>query len=93
LGQDVAQAILRSHLEKYDCHVEFNTELRSFEQHSDYVQIHLVRHEDGNETAETLSAAYLVGADGAKGCVVRKLLGLSFHGETREADGVVIADV
>ncbi|KZT18997.1 hypothetical protein NEOLEDRAFT_1142708 [Neolentinus lepideus HHB14362 ss-1] len=92
IGQDVAQAILRSHLEKYDCHVEFNTELRTFEQHSDYVQIRLVRHGDGNETAETLSAAYLVGADGAKG-VVRKTLGISFDGETRQDNSVILADV
>ncbi|KZT20171.1 monooxygenase [Neolentinus lepideus HHB14362 ss-1] len=92
LGQDVAQAILRSHLEKYNCHVEFNTELGAFEQHSDYVQIHLVRHEGGNETPETFSAAYLVGADGAKG-VVRKLLGLSFDGETRQGYSIVLADV
>lgn len=58
---------------------------------------------------ETIVAKYLVGADGARGILqrsvlpylhltrllgpTRKLLGLSFQGETRDADGMVWADV
>ncbi|TFK47804.1 monooxygenase [Heliocybe sulcata] len=91
LGQDVAQSILRSHLEKYGCHVEHGTELRTLDQHADRVEAQIVKHEDGNESPETFSASYVVGADGARGAV-RKLLGLSFEGQSTGV-GVIIADV
>ncbi|KZT20697.1 hypothetical protein NEOLEDRAFT_829633 [Neolentinus lepideus HHB14362 ss-1] len=91
LGQDVAQGILRSHLEKYNCQVEFGTELQDFEQQPDHVVVHLIKHAEGNDTPETLSVSYVIGADGARG-VVRKMLGLAFLGETRPGDAAIIAD-
>ncbi|TFK47801.1 hypothetical protein OE88DRAFT_1665414 [Heliocybe sulcata] len=91
LGQDMAQAILRSHLEKYGCHVEHGTALCNFEQHPDHVEVNLAKNQDGTESQETFSASYVVGADGARG-IVRKLLGLSFDGESTGV-GVIIADV
>ncbi|KIM82983.1 hypothetical protein PILCRDRAFT_53725, partial [Piloderma croceum F 1598] len=39
IGQNVTEAILRSHIEKYSCHVELSTRLESFEQQSDHVVV------------------------------------------------------
>ncbi|TFK51512.1 monooxygenase [Heliocybe sulcata] len=91
LGQDVAQGILQSHLEKYDCQVEFGTELCDFKQHADHVETHLVKHNERGQIPETAAVSYIIGADGAKG-VVRNTLGLPFPGETR-GDAGIVADV
>ena len=58
---------MRSHLEKYGCAVELNTELESFEQTNDRVLAKLVKKVDGKEVPETFEASYLIGADGGKG--------------------------
>ncbi|KAI0919086.1 hypothetical protein AcW1_003446 [Taiwanofungus camphoratus] len=81
LGQDRSEAILRSHLAKYDCCVELGTELVSFEQHVDHVKADVIRRNGDEEYRETVISRWLVGADGARG-IVRKQLGLSFLGET-----------
>jgi 2-polyprenyl-6-methoxyphenol hydroxylase-like FAD-dependent oxidoreductase len=70
IGQNVTEAILRSHIEKYSCHVELSTRLQSFEQQSDHVIAQLVKTtDDGQEVPETLSVQFLLGADGARGTV------------------------
>ena len=67
LGQPRIEAILRSHLEKYGCSVEFATEVQSFEDDGDRVLAKIVKKRDGEEVPETFEASYLIGADGAKG--------------------------
>ncbi|TFY60193.1 hypothetical protein EVG20_g7507 [Dentipellis fragilis] len=93
LGQDAACGVLRGHLKAYGPEVELATELVQLEQHGDYVTAGVVvRRQDGEEFEDTITAKYVVGADGAKG-VVRKLLGLTFLGETRDRLHVLIGDV
>jgi hypothetical protein len=110
MGQDRIESILRSHLETFKCRVELGTKLRSFEQHSNHVDVdlQLVITQNGQdlteEITETACFDWVVGADGAHGKyltsgkysriqtesdvlltgVVRKALGLTFLGETRE---------
>jgi hypothetical protein len=107
----VSEAIFRSHIERYSCHVELATRLQSFEQKSDHVVAQLVRTtDDGREVPETVSVSFLLGTDGARGTlgvqlpiqidaelfatgVVRKMLGLTFVGQTREAELIVTGDI
>ncbi|KAK0434565.1 FAD binding domain-containing protein [Armillaria borealis] len=90
LGQDHLETILRRELEeKYHCPVELGTELLSFSQEKDYVNATL-RTLDG--TQQDLTFSWLLGADGARG-VVRKMLGLSFLGETSNIDKIVVGDI
>lgn len=107
LGQDHLEGILRSALEKHGCPVELNTELLSFDQNEDSVTAHLAKWvyhhdhhaapDDGHEPSlmdreEVATFQYLVGTDGARG-TTRKLLGLSFLGETRHMDKLVVGDI
>jgi len=93
VSQSVTEAILRSHIEKYSCHVELATRLQSFEQKSDHVVAQLVKTtDDGQEVPETLSVKFLLGSDGARG-VVRKMLGLTFVGQTCEEELIVTGDI
>lgn len=63
-----------------------------FEQTADGITAHLIKRVGDKETHEDVFAEWLVGAEGAKS-VTRKQLGLTFEGETREADRLLIADV
>ncbi|KAA1469152.1 hypothetical protein DENSPDRAFT_870155 [Dentipellis sp. KUC8613] len=92
LGQDAACGILRDHLRTFGIEVELATELVHLEQQEDSVTADVIRKQDGKETRNTITAKYVIGADGAKGAV-RKLLDLSFLGETRDALHVIIGDV
>ncbi|KAK0239563.1 FAD binding domain-containing protein [Armillaria nabsnona] len=92
MGQDRHEAILRQHLAKYDVHVELGTELLSFEQTEDHVSATLSKTVDGNQVEEKTEFKWLVGADGASS-MVRKTLGLSFLGESRQAENFVIGDI
>lgn len=65
LGQNRAEAILRSHLEKYGCYVELGAELRTLVQNLDYVTAHVVRKHGDEETTETIACRWMVGADGS----------------------------
>ena len=67
LGQPTIEAILRSHLEKYGCSVEFASELQSSEDDGNHVLAKIFKRGDGDEVSETFKASYLIGADGAKG--------------------------
>lgn len=73
LGQGKVEGILRKHLEQYGCHVEFGTELRSFEQHADNVVAHVVKLSDEEERPETVTCHWLVGTDGARGTLFSHL--------------------
>lgn len=94
LGQDHQEHILRTHVERLGGTIEFNTELRSFEQVDSKVIAHLVSvSASGAETEETAEFQYLVGADGARSAV-RKHLDAQFLGETKD-DGftLVVGDI
>ncbi|PCH36612.1 monooxygenase [Wolfiporia cocos MD-104 SS10] len=82
LGQSHVESILRSHLAQYGCQVELGIELQTFEQYTDHVVAQVSRKVGDGEEPEAITARWLVGADGARG-IVRKKLGLSFLGETR----------
>jgi len=69
-------------------HDQLATELVSFTQDPDGVTA-LVRHAGQDEE---IRADYLVGSDGGRS-TVRRALGVSFAGETREEQRMVIADV
>ncbi|KDQ10916.1 hypothetical protein BOTBODRAFT_163427 [Botryobasidium botryosum FD-172 SS1] len=95
--QDIIEAVLRDALKQHGIHVELGKELVSFEQDDEGVTAHILVHgldADGSHTTttETLKVGWLLGADGAKG-IVRKSLGLTFLGETRDADALLLADV
>ncbi|EGN97139.1 hypothetical protein SERLA73DRAFT_183757 [Serpula lacrymans var. lacrymans S7.3] len=92
LGQQTLEGILRGHLEKLSCFVETGTELRSIEQFPDHVIAHVVKKQNGEEVTEIIKAKWLIGADGAKS-VVRKQLGLTFLGETREDSRSITGDI
>ncbi len=66
LGQAHNEEILRAHLAKHDVYIELCTELVGFEQSESGVTAHIVKHENGNETQETVHTRWLVGADGAR---------------------------
>jgi len=80
IGQNRTEAVLRAHLEKHGYQVEWNTELRGFEQHSDRVTAHMIKSPGSEETSENIDCHWLVGADGGKSAV-RKQLGFKFLGE------------
>ena len=92
LGQNHHEKILRSHLEKMGTVVEFGSELKGFEQFEDHVVVQIVRRSHGEESLEEYQVPWLVGTDGARS-IVRKTLSLSFLGETREADEMVVGDI
>jgi 2-polyprenyl-6-methoxyphenol hydroxylase-like FAD-dependent oxidoreductase len=92
LGQQHHEKILRSHLEKMGTVVEFGSELKGFEQFEDHVTVQIVRRSHGEESLEETQVPWLVGTDGARS-IVRKTLALSFLGETREADEMVVGDI
>ncbi|KAG7445128.1 uncharacterized protein BT62DRAFT_211533 [Guyanagaster necrorhizus] len=91
LGQDRHEQILREHLAKYRCEVELGTELVSFEQFADHVVSRVIKTHDGQAVEETIESRWLVGAEGAHS-VVRKSLGLTFLGETRQ-ENMVVGDI
>ena len=80
-------------MKKYNSSIELGTELVSLEQFDDRVQVKVHKRTPENSEFEEESSTYkwVVGADGARG-VVRKLLGLSFLGETKD-EKFVIGDI
>jgi 2-polyprenyl-6-methoxyphenol hydroxylase-like FAD-dependent oxidoreductase len=94
LGQESTEMLLRRRLfERFGLTVEFGTELLDFEQSADQVTAHLctIKTEGSESTEETVTVQYLVGTDGGRS-VVRKKLGVSFIGETR-TDTLIYGDV
>ncbi|CCM05220.1 uncharacterized protein FIBRA_07430 [Fibroporia radiculosa] len=92
LGQYNTEAILRAHLEKLGCHVELGVELCGFEQYPDGVIAHVIKRAGDREESGIIRCHWLVGADGARG-IVRKQLGLTFLGETREDVHAVVGEI
>ncbi|KAK0188577.1 FAD binding domain-containing protein [Armillaria mellea] len=92
IGQDIHEEILRGHLTKYGVEVELGTELVSFEQSPDRVVSCVVKTRDGDRFEESIESQWIIGAEGAHS-VVRKTLGLTFLGETREGDHFVVGDI
>ncbi|KAL1746389.1 FAD binding domain-containing protein [Schizophyllum fasciatum] len=89
MGQDRFEALLCRHLEAHACKVERGTELRSFKKDVDFVTVELAKTGCAIEHAKF---EFLIGADGGHSAV-RKVLGLSFLGETREEQAMVVGDI
>ncbi|SFL92995.1 FAD-dependent monooxygenase [Salibacterium qingdaonense] len=77
LPQDEHERLLINRLKKKGIEVEWNTELSSFWQHEDHVEV-VMEKENGRETS---SFTYVCGCDGAHSSV-RKALDLPFAGKT-----------
>ncbi|KAF7356663.1 FAD-binding-3 domain-containing protein [Mycena venus] len=94
LGQDHLEQILRTELQKLGCETEWGTTLLSFEQleGADCVRTCISRPHGDDHVTETITFDYVVGTDGARG-MIRKSLGLTFLGETSNADRLVVGDV
>lgn len=78
---------LRDRLHELGVDVEYRCELRELSQTSDTVSATI----GTPHGAETITAGYLVGADGAAS-VVRKQVGIGFLGSTHEEDRILIVD-
>ncbi|QIA24166.1 MAG: hypothetical protein EOS23_32230 [Mesorhizobium sp.] len=87
LPQDIHERVLIKHLQRAGVEVEHNTELVAFEDNGNSVVATL--HKNGKD--ETVSAAYLVGSDGARSAV-RHGLNIGFPGGTYE-QAFYVADV
>ncbi|GAA1975112.1 FAD-dependent monooxygenase [Amycolatopsis minnesotensis] len=81
------EEILRARLAELGAHVELSTELTGFAQDDDGVTATLT----SRGSTETVRARYLVGADGGRS-TVRKRLGIAFPGETDERTTMLFAD-
>ncbi|EIW84631.1 hypothetical protein CONPUDRAFT_149512 [Coniophora puteana RWD-64-598 SS2] len=88
LGQNIAEGIFMSHLAELGCIVEYGKELRGFTQNEKGVVAEISAWNGERDVSETIEAQFLIGADGA----TRKLLNLTFLGETREMTTVVTCD-
>jgi hypothetical protein len=80
-------------MKKYNSSIELGTELVSLEQFDDRVEVKIHKRNTENSEVEEESSTYkwVVGTDGARG-VVRKSLGLTFQGETKD-EKFVIGDI
>ncbi|KAF9002957.1 FAD binding domain-containing protein [Cyathus striatus] len=92
VGQNHQEAILRAHIRKYGVEIELGTALKDLQQNDDYVTAHLIKTISDEAAPEVANFSYLVGADGARS-VVRKILGLSFLGESLEGGTIKIGDI
>ncbi|KAI6016653.1 hypothetical protein PISMIDRAFT_12663 [Pisolithus microcarpus 441] len=94
MGQPVLEAIIREHLANLGYTVELGTRLISFSQDERCVKAKVVKYrsDDGEEIEEDVEAAYLIGADGAKG-MIRKRLELTFLGSTLENNYMEFGDI
>ncbi|KAG2121921.1 FAD binding domain-containing protein [Suillus clintonianus] len=87
MGQQLLDVILRRHLQRFSCSVELG-ELCSFEQSDEGVTAVLAK----NGELETFDTKWIIGADGGKS-VVRKQLGLTFLGVTRDDFRFITGDI
>ncbi|MER6502745.1 FAD-dependent monooxygenase [Streptomyces sp. NPDC001455] len=89
MPQSRVEEILRERLAEYGVAVELGTELVEFEQtDADRVTATVAT----AQGTEQVSAAYLVGCDGGRS-LVRKRLGISFEGFTEEDKQLIVGDV
>ncbi|KAJ7484686.1 FAD binding domain-containing protein [Mycena latifolia] len=89
VGQAMLEDVLRRQLAALGCPMEYGKKLIGIRQDAHNVSA-LVELSDGR--TETVKCAFLVAADGAKGHS-RRLLGIPFIGETKEADRLLTANV
>ena len=90
LGQENLEEIIQAEMKKYNSSIELGVELVSLEQFDDRVEVKIHKRNTENTELEEESSTYkwVVGADGARG-IVRKSLGLTFLGETKDEKFVV----
>lgn len=88
LGQSDTEAVLRARLAEFGVRVELSTELADFTADQAGVSATLIH--DGS--TESLRVDYLVGADGGRS-TVRKRLGIAFEGTTDESIRMLLGDV
>ena len=67
VGQDTNCAILAKHLKALGVSMEFETELIALGQDENIVTAALKSHGDGTSSTEVVRAAFVLGADGARG--------------------------
>ena len=93
LGQQNLEDIIQTEMKKYNSFIELGTELVSLEQFDDRVEVKIHKRNTENSEIEEESSTYkwVVGADGARG-VVRKSLGLTFQGKTKD-ESFVVGDI
>ena len=87
------EKIVKTEMKKYNSSIELGVELVSLEQFDDRVEVKIHKRNTENSEIEEESSIYkwVVGADGARG-VVRKALGLTFLGETKD-EKFLIGDI
>ena len=67
------EAVLRSHLAKYGCQVELNSEIVDLQQFDDRVEATVKVTTEGGDVTETKSYRWLVGADGGRSTLDRSM--------------------
>ena len=93
LGQDHLEEVLRASLAVYGVYAELDTELVAISQDKDRATATIVKHSGTDrEHREVITYPFVVGTDGARG-VCRKLLGMTFLGETRNVENLIIGDI
>ncbi|KAL1747961.1 FAD binding domain-containing protein [Schizophyllum fasciatum] len=93
LGQDHLEEVLRASLAVYGVQAELDTELVAISQDKDHATATIVKHPGSDkETREVITYPFVVGTDGARGAC-RKLLGMTFLGETRNVENLIIGDI
>ena len=93
LGQENLEKIIQTEMKKYNSYIEIGVELVSLEQLDDGVEVKLHKRNTQNSEVEEEISKYdwVVGTDGARG-PIRKLLGLTFLGETK-VEKMVVGDI
>ncbi|TFK39989.1 FAD binding domain-containing protein [Crucibulum laeve] len=94
LGQDRLEKLFHAKLAEFGVSVELGTELASFSQTADHVDVKLLRRgmdPEAEGVLEDSTYEWMIGTDGARG-VVRKQLGLTFLGE-RAVENFVVGDI
>ncbi|KAI0752573.1 FAD binding domain-containing protein [Daedaleopsis nitida] len=92
VSQYLTEQVFRDHLSKHDIRVEMGTEPTAIEQDADGVTVTVKTiSADGAEKVEKIRAAFVIGADGARG-FTRRAIGLTFEGQTKEDDGQAWTD-
>ncbi|TRM65347.1 FAD binding domain-containing protein [Schizophyllum amplum] len=93
LGQDHLEEVLRASLAEYGVQAELATEVVALSQTPDYATATIVKYAGTDrEAREIVSHPFIIGTDGARG-VCRKLLNMTFLGETRNVENLIIGDI
>ncbi|KAH7886512.1 monooxygenase [Phlebopus sp. FC_14] len=90
ISQAILEEVLRDALQKYDCRVELGTSLVDVKQDSNGVECTLSG--PGGERKLSVTASFLVGADGAKS-TTREWMNASFQSQTTRDNGMLVGNV